>query len=54
MTRKDLAEIIKKYLAENGRKGGAKGGKSTSKAKQDAVKRNLEAARAKRWPKKSG
>lgn len=52
MTRKELSEIIKKYLAENGRAGGRKGGKSTSKAKREAVKRNLEAARAKRWPKK--
>ena len=31
---------------------GRKGGKSTSAAKTDAVKRNLALARAKRWPKK--
>jgi hypothetical protein len=31
---------------------GRKGGKSTSTAKTDAVKRNLALARAKRWPEK--
>lgn len=40
-------------LAEIGAKGGKVGGKSKSDAKKSASARNLEAAREKRWPKKT-
>ena len=52
MKRKEIGEIIKKYLAENGSKGGRKGGKSKSEAKKTASAKNLETARLKRWPKR--
>jgi hypothetical protein len=47
-------ETISKVMAHLGKKGGAKGGKSTSKKKREAVKKNLEKARLNRWPKRKG
>lgn len=44
-----MNKAVRDYLAANGRKGG----ESKSKAKKDAVRKNLEKARKKRWPKKA-
>lgn len=52
MKRDEISEIIRNYLVENARRGGKTGGKSQSEAKQKAVRKNLELARQKRWPKK--
>lgn len=45
------AETISKVMAHLGKKGGAKGGKSKSKAKRTASAKNLEKARQSRWQK---
>lgn len=43
-----MNKAVRDYLAENGRKGG----ESKSKAKREAVRKNLEKARKKRWIRK--
>lgn len=47
------ADIVSKAMAILGKRGGQKGGKSTSKAKQKAVRSNLAKARKARWPQKA-
>ena len=42
----DIPKVVSDYLADIGRKGGS----STSEKKRNAVRRNLEAGRARRWP----
>lgn len=46
------ATDIKRAKAILSKINGAKGGKSKSKAKVEAVRRNIQIARAKRWAKK--
>lgn len=45
-------EEIRKYLASIGSKGGKVGGKAKTPKKLEALKKSLEKARKKRWPKR--
>jgi hypothetical protein len=48
MAKRKMPDEVRRFFAEAGRKGGKIGGKSTSKAKVGAARRNIAAARA-RW-----
>jgi len=45
-----MNKAVRDYLRETGRKGG----KSRSKKKMTAISKNLERARAARWPRRGG
>ena len=46
----ERSKVISEYFAGLGRKGG----KSTSDKKREAVRKTLDAVRARRWPKAEG
>ena len=47
MAKRKVPDEVRRFFAEAGRKGGRIGGRSTSKAKVDAARRNIAAVRAK-------
>ncbi len=47
MAKRKVPDEVRRFFAEAGRKGGGIGGRSTSKAKVRAARRNIAAARAK-------